>query len=120
MSVMEFSVGFIIYILVVAFAFGAVFGSFLTCLADRLVRHESIVRGRSHCDHCGHVLGAADLVPIFSWLVLKGKCRYCGAHIPPRDVIVECMMGAVFAGGILRFGLGMEAVRWLALSLIHI
>ena len=76
--------GLLIYCCVVSALLGAVFGSFLNCAAWRLGHGESVLRGRSHCTACGHVLGAADLVPILSWLFLRGKCRYCGSRIPAR------------------------------------
>lgn len=102
-----------VYIGIVAFAFGTVFGSFLTCLEGRVLQHESFVRGRSRCDACGHALGAADLVPVLSWLCLRGRCRYCGAKIPARDVIAEALLGAGFVGCVLRFGVNAEGIRWM-------
>jgi leader peptidase (prepilin peptidase)/N-methyltransferase len=73
---------------------GLVFGSFATALASRAVRGISVISdkgqgagreaarpARSACPACGHVLAARDLVPLFSWLLLRGKCRYCGARI---------------------------------------
>ncbi len=62
---------------------GACMGSFLNCMAWRLVHGESVLRGRSHCDACGHVLGAGDLIPIVSYVVHRGRCRYCGAEAFP-------------------------------------
>ncbi len=56
-------------------------GSFLGVLAMRLPRGEDVVCGRSHCLHCHHVLGPADLVPLFSWAVARGRCRHCGSWI---------------------------------------
>ena len=68
-----------LYILIFAFLFGAVFGSYIDCVAWRLVHQERVARGRSHCDVCGHALGAGDLIPIISYLRSGGRCRYCGA-----------------------------------------
>ena len=67
-----------VYCCVLAALLGACMGSFLNCMAWRVVHGESVLRGRSHCDACGHVLGARDLVPVVSYLVSGGKCRYCG------------------------------------------
>ena len=67
-----------IYILTITFILGCCLGSFADCAAGRLLSGESVVAGRSHCDHCGHVLGVLDLIPLFSWLLLKGHCRYWG------------------------------------------
>ena len=53
--------------------------------------------GHSHCDTCGHELSSADLFPIISYIALKGKCRYCGSKVPPRDLIFEIILGVLFA-----------------------
>ena len=76
---LHISFGLTAYILCIIFFLGCCLGSFADCLAMRLLSGESAFAGRSHCDSCGHVLGAPDLVPLFSWLFLKGRCRYCGA-----------------------------------------
>lgn len=79
-------------------AFGLVFGSFITALSYRLPRGESIARGRSHCPACGHVLGAADLVPVVSWAVHGGACRHCRAKISWRYPAIELTSAALFVG----------------------
>jgi leader peptidase (prepilin peptidase)/N-methyltransferase len=81
---------------VFVFAFGAVIGSFLNAAAWRLRTKESIVRGRSHCTQCRRTLGACDLVPIVSWLLLAGRCRYCRQPISPRYLVVEAVTGTLF------------------------
>jgi len=93
-----------IYLTVVAFMFGAIMASFITCTAWRVVRGEDWMLGHSHCDTCGHELSTADLFPIFSYLILKGKCRYCGSKVPPRDLIFEIILGLVFAGTLALHG----------------
>lgn len=103
------------YVLVLAIVLGAVFGSFLNCMAWRMVHHESVWKGRSHCATCGHPLKAADLVPVFSYLFLKGKCRYCGEKISPRYMIAELVSAGLWTACVLRFGLGWETVRAVAL-----
>lgn len=85
-----------VYLLVIAFCFGAVFASFITCTACRVVIGEDWTKGHSHCDSCKHELSTLDLIPIVSWLALKGKCRYCGAKVPARDVIFEIVLGVLF------------------------
>ena len=67
-----------IYIYTLAGIIGAVLGSFMNCFAWRIAHGESVVKGRSHCAVCGHELAAGDLIPIASYLILKGRCRYCG------------------------------------------
>ena len=85
----------ILYILV--FAIGAVIGSFLNVLIYRLPRKLNFVTGFSRCPHCEHRLYPKDLVPIFSYLALGGKCRYCGESISPRYMLVELAAGLLAA-----------------------
>lgn len=104
-----------IYISTIAFILGAVFGSFTDCMAYRIMNGESVLKGRSHCDVCGHVLGARDLVPIFSWLFSHGKCRYCDARISAESTIIELLMGVCFTISVFHFGLSFETIRILVL-----
>lgn len=100
-----FDIPFIgIYLIVLAFLFGAVFASFITCTAWRVVRGEDWMLGHSHCDTCGHELSTADLFPVISYIALKGKCRYCGSKVPPRDLIFEIILGLLFAGTLALHG----------------
>ncbi|WP_026509072.1 prepilin peptidase [Butyrivibrio sp. LC3010] len=78
-----------IYYIVCISLFGLVFGSFLNCMAMRIVRKEDFVKGRSHCMECGHELSAADLIPVFSYVFSRGKCRYCGKKISIRYPLAE-------------------------------
>ena len=105
-----------IYFTVLAFMFGAIFASFITCTAWRVVRGEDWMLGHSHCDTCGHELSTADLFPIFSYIALKGKCRYCGSKVPPRDLIFEIILGVLFAGTLVLHG-AIDAVVVAALVL---
>jgi leader peptidase (prepilin peptidase)/N-methyltransferase len=109
---------FYVYILIIAFIFGSVFGSFINCFAWRIVHHESILKGRSHCTTCGHVLGTADLIPVFSYLFLHGKCRYCGQKISPRYMITELLLGAYFAALAARYGIQFATLRYMVLAVI--
>jgi leader peptidase (prepilin peptidase)/N-methyltransferase len=77
----------------IVFAFGVSIGSFLNVLVYRIPLHISVARGRSFCPKCNHALAARDLVPLFSWLALRGKCRYCKAPISARYFLVELTMG---------------------------
>jgi leader peptidase (prepilin peptidase)/N-methyltransferase len=114
---------------------GVIFGSFVNALVWRL--HEqaelvgkkgktverrreelSIVKGRSMCPHCGHTLAAKDLIPVISWLWLRGKCRYCGTKILDSP-LVEIASGVLFAISYVAWpnglhGLGLfELITWL-------
>lgn len=116
-----------VYILVVAGIFGAVFGSFINCMAYRIAHGESVLKGRSHCAVCGHPLRALDLVPIFSYLFLRGRCRYCKEKISPRYMAVELLTALAFILTVWRFDLSLQAL-WicvlacilLALSLVDL
>lgn len=80
-----------------AFVFGALIGSFLNVVIWRVPRGESIVRPRSSCPACGHEIAWYDNVPIISWLVLRGRCRSCGAAISVRYPLVEAGTGLAFS-----------------------
>lgn len=75
---------------------GLAVGSFGGVVADRVPRGESIVAPPSHCDSCGATLRSFENVPLVSYLVLRGRCRSCGARIPTRDLALELVMAGVF------------------------
>lgn len=108
----------LLYILIFAFLFGAVFGSYIDCVAWRLVHHEPVARGRSHCDVCGHALGAGDLIPIISYLRSGGRCRYCGAKFSAESTWVELTLGLAFAAIVYKFDVSFVALRYLGLLVI--
>lgn len=108
----------LLYILILAFLFGAVFGSYIDCVAWRLVHHERVARGRSHCDVCGHALGAGDLIPIISYLRSGGRCRYCGARFSAESTWVELALGLGFVAIVYKFDLSFVALRYLGLLVI--
>lgn len=118
MREIDMEMGFRIYCLLLAFFLGAAFGSFTDCLAYRLLSGESVWKGRSHCDHCGHTLGMADLVPVFSYLFLRGKCRYCGTRVPPESFFCELLSGLLFAACLYRFGFSFLTLRYMAFAMI--
>ena len=91
---------------VVAFAglLGLAVGSMLNVAIDRLPKGESIVTVPSHCEACGHRLAPLDLVPVISFLLLRGRCRYCGARIPGRIPLVELTTGILFSFIAWRYG----------------
>jgi len=102
---------FAIYFGVLAFVLGAVMGSFLNCAAWRIAHGKSFVKGRSRCPDCGHELGVLDLVPIFSWIFLGGKCRYCKEKISVRYPLTELGFALLTLGCLLRFDLTVECLR---------
>ena len=80
----------------ISFIVGSCVGSFLNVVALRLQREEDFIRGHSHCVECLHELSWQDLIPVLSWIGLKGKCRYCGRNISPRYWMVEVVSGGMF------------------------
>ncbi len=79
------------------FVFGTLFGSFASVLIWRIRSKEGgIMTGRSHCPKCNHTLGALDLFPIFSYLFLGGKCRFCQEKISPVYPFLELTTGLLF------------------------
>ena len=76
---------------------GTAVGSFLNVVAYRSIHSGSVFSGRSYCPHCKHKLKAADLVPIVSYLFLKGKCRYCSKEISLQYPAVELVTGLAFS-----------------------
>lgn len=99
-------------LIILTLVLGAVLGSFLNCAAWRLVHHESVLKGRSHCARCGHTLGAADLIPIISYLALKGKCRYCGEPISRRYLAAEAVSAIICCTLLLRFDISWQCLRY--------
>ena len=109
--------GLLIYCFVMAFCVGAVFGSFLNCAAWRIAHGESFLGGHSRCPHCGHELGVLDLVPILSWLLLRGRCRYCGEKISVRYPLTELVFAVLTLLCLLRFDLTILCLRnWIFLA----
>ena len=90
----------------IVFFMGASLGSFVNVVADRLPAGGSLVRPPSHCPVCHTHLRPLDLVPILSYLWLRGRCRYCGAVIPARLAVVEALSGLLLLLIFWRYGLG--------------
>ncbi len=88
---------------VVVFVLGTCAGSFAACVVDRLHSKRDWVKGRSECDHCKHSLKSLDLIPILSWLCLRGKCRYCKKPIGYLSLALEVTLGLLFVVSV--FGL---------------
>ncbi len=85
-----------IYAGIIVFVFGTIIGSFLNVCILRLPDSRSIITGPSSCPGCGARLRPIDLVPVFSYIFLRGKCRYCGSKISAQYPIVEALTGALF------------------------
>jgi leader peptidase (prepilin peptidase) / N-methyltransferase len=104
--------------LIAAFAalFGLAVGSFLNVVIYRVPIGKSVVSPASACPSCGHPIGVRDNVPVFSWLLLRARCRYCGAPISARYVLVELGVAAAWVGSALRFA-SVEEAAFVAVSL---
>lgn len=96
------------YILILTL--GIIIGSFLNVCIYRIPREESIVFPSSHCTYCSHPLAWYDLIPILSFLFLRGKCRYCGGAISPRYPIVELLNGIIYLLIFYHFGLSIDFI----------
>lgn len=92
------------------FVYGACIFSFLNVVIYRLPRHLPFWKGRSKCTSCGHVLGAADMIPVFGWLLLRGRCRYCGARFSGRYAAVELLGGVLGCLACQKYGLTLDAL----------
>ena len=93
-------------VLIIIFALlGLAVGSFLNVCIDRLPQNKSIAFPPSHCEACQHKLAVKDLIPVFSYLRLRGRCRYCQASVPRRLFWVELATGVVFALLAWHYGL---------------
>ena len=92
------------------FLFGISIGSFLNVVILRLPRNESLIKRSSHCMSCGAKIRARDLIPVFSWLALKGKCHSCGEKISPRYPIVESLNGLLFVLTFWVFDINAESI----------
>jgi leader peptidase (prepilin peptidase)/N-methyltransferase len=86
---------------------GLVVSSFLNVCIDRLPEKASIVLPPSHCPACGRRLAPFDLIPLLSYLLLRGRCRYCGAPIPRRVLLVEAVTGLLFVLLWYHYGLSL-------------
>lgn len=87
---------FYIMFFAIVFIFGACIGSFLNVVIFRLPKHESLIKRSSHCMTCGAKIRPCDLVPIFSWIFLRGKCHSCGEKISGRYPLVETLNGLLY------------------------
>jgi len=99
---------------------GAVFGSFFLVVGLRLPKEEPFAFERSHCDNCKHVLSWYELIPIFSYLFLGGKCRKCGSKIPLYTLLIEVITGALFCLGYYLYSFSYEFYAFLTISSLAI
>ncbi|MFV0465085.1 MAG: prepilin peptidase [Lachnospiraceae bacterium] len=105
-----------ILIYFVIFLFGIVIGSFLNVCIIRIPEHTTIITDRSHCMMCGYQLAWFDLIPIFSYLFLKGRCRKCAVAISPQYPIVEGVNGIGYILVFSVYGLSAQSILYCLLT----
>lgn len=107
--------------IILFFLVGAILSSFYGVASTRIPEGKSIIKPRSHCSSCNHELSWKDLIPIFSFLILKGKCRYCQKSLPIYEPILELSMGIFFALAYYYYGFSYNLwISLLILSLIDL
>ncbi|WP_042354909.1 prepilin peptidase [Bacillus rubiinfantis] len=108
-------------LLILVFLYGITLGSFYNVVGLRVPVNESIVKPRSHCPNCNHTLTASELIPVLSYVLLRGKCRRCKAPISPFYPIVELATGIMFMTAPIIMGWSQELIiAWTLISLMVI
>ncbi|MDD3453622.1 MAG: prepilin peptidase [Bacilli bacterium] len=113
----------VLYYTFITFIFGIVLGSFYNVVGYRIPKGESLIYPPSHCTKCNHQLGASELVPIFSYIMLGGKCKNCNSRVSLFYPIFELSSGLLFALSYLVFGFSIEfaiAITFISMLLIII
>jgi leader peptidase (prepilin peptidase) / N-methyltransferase len=93
----------VVAVALIALLAGLAAGSFTTAVAHRVPRGISVAFARSECPSCGAQIAAYDNIPVFSWLLLRGRARCCGAHISPRYPLTELVVGGLFVATVLVY-----------------
>ena len=98
----------------IVFIFGILIGSFLNVCIYRIPKHENITTTRSHCMVCGNVIKWYDLIPILSYILLRGKCRFCNAKLSVQYPIVELLNGSLYCLILVVKGFNLQSVLTMA------
>ena len=104
--------------LIILFILGTLMGSFYTVIGKRLPKNEDFIKTRSYCDNCSHQLSFLDMVPIISYIFLRGKCRYCGKKIDKLSTWMELFTGLLFSLSYFTFGISYELL--IALGIVSL
>ena len=104
------------YLSVLIFITGLIFGSFYLVVGTRLLKGESIIKPRSHCCNCNHILQWYDLIPLLSFITLRGKCRYCHKKIDFSYPLTEILCGILFLISYLKYGISYDFFIMLIIS----
>lgn len=95
------------------FLIGAAMGSFALATVWRLHKGRDFLRERSECENCHHLLGVTDLLPVISWLWLRGRCRYCKKKISPDHFLIEVALGCLFIVSFLWWPVHLAGEQWI-------
>jgi leader peptidase (prepilin peptidase)/N-methyltransferase len=101
------------------FALGCIVGSFLNVCIYRMPLGKSIISPPSHCPHCEYSIPFYLNIPLVTWLMLRGRCKNCGAPISPRYFIVEFLTGAAFLGCWLKFGNPLHPFQAMPVAIVY-
>ncbi|KZM56336.1 prepilin peptidase [Aeribacillus sp. FSL K6-1121] len=99
-----------VFVYLFFFVIGIIFGSFFNVVGLRVPKKRSIVQPRSHCPHCGHFLSWYELIPIFSYVLQKGKCRSCRVPISAIYPVMELFTGLLFVFSFYKIGFSKELI----------
>ena len=102
--------------LIIFYIIGAVLGSFYNVLGLRVVKGESIIKPRSHCEKCGHILKWYEMIPIFSFIFQKGRCKNCKTKLSWLYLFSEFFCGMLFVISYYSFGFSYNLLIALILS----
>lgn len=105
-----------ICVLIAVFLFGLVIGSFLNVCILRIPEKKSVVTERSHCMNCGYQLGWYDMIPVISWLALRGRCRKCSTRISVQYPLIETAGGVLYVTVFLVCGMQWTSVIYCLLG----
>lgn len=103
---------------VMLFIIGSCFASFCCVIGERLPKKESFLRGRSYCPHCQRTLLFYELIPVLSYVLLKGRCRTCYIRIPVSSITLECLTGILFVVSYIVLGPSFDMLQCLCLILL--
>lgn len=101
---------------VIIFILGLLIGSFLNVCVYRIPQDESISYPPSHCTNCKNRIKPYDLIPVVSYIFLRGKCRYCGENISIKYPLIELFTGIIFVGLYDHYGISLDLAKYLILG----
>ena len=107
---------FDIYVMTLLFVLGLVMGSFYTVVGSRLPRNESIVKPRSHCESCNHILKWYELIPVVSYVIQRGRCSKCHVKLSLMYPLIELFNGFLFSLSYALYGFSYEMIVFLIIS----